>query len=38
MDVFAQIVEKIIEQQESIIGPDAIQQAKHVIELTIDWP
>ena len=38
MDVFAQIVEKIIEQQESIIGPVAIQQAKQVKELTIDWP
>lgn len=38
MDVFAQIAEKIIEQQESIIGPVAVEQAKQVAKLKIDWP
>lgn len=37
-DVFAQIAEKIIEQQESIIGPIAVQQAQQVKELKVDWP
>lgn len=37
-DIFAQIAQKIIEQQETIIGPIAIDQAKLVKELTIDWP
>ena len=36
--IFDQIAEKIIEQQETIIGPIAIEQAKRVKELTIDWP
>lgn len=36
--IFDQIVEKIIEQQESIIGPVAVQQAKNVKSLKIDWP
>ena len=36
--LFDQIAEKIIEQQENIIGPVAIQQAKRVKELKIDWP
>jgi hypothetical protein len=38
MDVYAQIAEKIIAQQESIIGPVAIEQAKQVSGLAIDWP
>jgi len=38
MDVFSQIAEKIIEQQELIIGPVAVEQAKRVKELKIDWP
>ncbi|MEK7602961.1 MAG: hypothetical protein AAB459_01820 [Patescibacteria group bacterium] len=38
MDVYAQIAEKIIAQQESIIGPVAIEQAKQVGGLKIDWP
>lgn len=36
--LLAQIAEKIIEQQESIIGPIAVEQARQVRELTIDWP
>ena len=37
MDTYAQIAEKIIERQESIIGPIAIEQASQVSGLTIDW-
>jgi hypothetical protein len=36
--VFADIAEKIIEQQEVIIGPIAISQASNISELSIDWP
>lgn len=36
--IFDQIAEKIIEQQEAIIGPVAIEQAKKVRELKINWP
>ena len=35
--LFDQIAEKIIEQQEAIIGPIAVQQAGRVKELSIDW-
>ena len=35
--IFSQIVEKIIEQQEAIIGPVAVEQAKLVRELKINW-
>lgn len=38
MDVYSQIAEKIIEQQEAIIGPVAVQQAGQVKGLKIDWP
>lgn len=38
MDVYAQIAEKIIEQQETIIGPVAVEQAKQVSGLKVDWP
>ncbi|HET7827295.1 MAG TPA: hypothetical protein VFK97_00310 [Candidatus Saccharimonadales bacterium] len=37
MDVYAQIIERIIKQQESIIGPVAIEQAGHVHNLKVDW-
>jgi hypothetical protein len=36
--LFDQIAEKIIEQQEAIIGPIAVEQAKQVGQLKIDWP
>jgi hypothetical protein len=37
MDIYAQIVEKIIRQQESIIGPVALEQALRVKGLHVDW-
>ena len=37
MDVYAQIVVKIIKSQEAIIGPVAIEQAGRVAGLTVDW-
>ena len=37
MDIFAQIAEKIIEEQEGIIGPIAIEEAQTVPDLKIDW-
>jgi len=37
MTLFDQIVVKIIQQQEDIIGPIAVEQAEHVKELKIDW-
>lgn len=36
--VLAQIAEKIIEQQEAIIGPIAVDQAQQVSNLRVDWP
>jgi hypothetical protein len=38
MDVYAQIVERIIKSQEAIIGPVAIEQASLVHNLDVDWP
>ncbi|HUD07077.1 MAG TPA: hypothetical protein VMR34_04270 [Candidatus Saccharimonadales bacterium] len=35
--VFDQIAEKIIEQQEAIIGPIAVEQAKKVPAIKLDW-
>ena len=37
-EIFDQIAEKIIEQQEAIIGPIAVDRAKQVTQLKIDWP
>ncbi len=37
MDIFAQMAVKIIREQESIIGPVALEQAKKVPGLKIDW-
>ena len=38
MDIYAQLVVKIVEQQESVIGPVAIERAQTVKGLLIDWP
>lgn len=37
MDIYGQIATKIIEQQETIIGPIAVEQAASVANLTVDW-
>lgn len=37
MDIYAQIVERIIKGQESIIGPIAVEQAEGVANLKLDW-
>jgi hypothetical protein len=37
MDVYSQIVLKIIQRQESIIGPIAVEQAEQVSGLKLDW-
>lgn len=37
MDIFAQIAEKIIREQEGIIGPVALEQASKVPGLTLNW-
>lgn len=36
-NIYAQIAQRIIEQQESIIGPVAIEQAKKVAGLSVNW-
>jgi len=36
MDIFAQITEKIIKEQESVIGPIALEQAQKVKGLKVD--
>ena len=38
MNIFATMVEKIIEKQESIIGPIALEQAMKVRGLKVNWP
>ncbi len=37
MDVYSQIAINIITQQEGIIGPVAVEQAKTVSGLSLDW-
>ena len=37
MDVYAQIAEKIIEGQEAIIGPVAVEQAQQVKNMKVNW-
>lgn len=37
MDIFAQLTEKIIEEQERIIGTIALEQARKVQGLKVDW-
>lgn len=37
MDIYAQIAVKIIQSQENIIGPVAIEQAERVTNIKIDW-
>jgi len=38
MDIFATLAKKIIEEQEAIIGPIALEQAKKVVGLNLDLP
>jgi hypothetical protein len=37
MEVYSQIIERIIKQQESIIGPIAVEQAGRVHNLKVNW-
>jgi hypothetical protein len=37
MDIFGRIVSKIISEQETIIGPLALEQAKKIDGLKVDW-
>lgn len=37
MDIFAKLAETIIEQQETIIGPIALEQAGKVTGLKLNW-
>jgi len=37
MEIFAKLVERIIKEQENIIGPVALEQAQKVVGLKINW-
>ncbi len=37
MDIYSEIAQRIIKQQETIIGPVAIEQAEHIPNLKVDW-
>lgn len=37
MDIYSQIAVKIIEKQENIVGPVAVEQAKTVSGLIVGW-
>ena len=37
MDTFEKMAEKIIQEQEGIIGPVALEQARKVNGLNVDW-
>ncbi len=38
MEIYTQIVQNIIQHQEAIIGPVAIEQAERIPHLQINWP
>ncbi len=37
MDIYAQIVVKIVQAQEAIIGPVAVEQAQQVANVKLNW-
>ena len=37
MDIFGKVAEKIIKEQEAVIGPVAVEQAGKVPGLKVDW-
>ncbi len=36
-DIYAEMAEKIIKEQENVIGPIALEQAKKVTGLSLNW-
>jgi hypothetical protein len=38
MEIYSQIALNIIQHQEAIIGPVAIEQAERIPHLLVDWP
>lgn len=37
MDVYTEMAQRIIKQQETIIGPVAIEQAEQIPNINVDW-